>query len=504
MPTVEQRLQRFDKAKERRINWEETYKDALRYTAQRRETFDFHERGEKKNTEIFDSTAISAVQKFASNIQSGMVPPFKKWTKLVPGTEIAPENQAQAAEQLEAVNDTMFKFLHASNFDTQVSESFVDLGMGTGALLVLEGDDANPLNFVAVPLSELYLEEGPYGRIQTVFRQFRMNSRNIKAQWPKGTLPEDTPEDKDIDVIESTIFDEVTKNYEYSVMLKDSKHEVFKEDQKTSPWVVFRWSKMPTEVFGRGPVLDALADIKTLNKTVELLLKSAALKMIPTFVAADDGVINPFNIKIEPGGIIPVAPFGPGGSPLQPLQVGGDINLGQFVIDRMQSRIDDMMFTNPLGDVNLPVKTATEISLRQQDLANRIGSSFGRLQFEFIGPLVNRVLDILDRRGLLPVSLGDIKVDGKAISIDYQSPLAQAQDEEELVNTLRYVETIVGTVGPQMLPMFVNIQEFAKIVSKNLGVSEKLQTSDEQRAQAMQLIAQITQGQQQGGAPVEQ
>jgi len=205
MPTVEQRLKRFEATKKRRINWEETYRDALEFTAQRRDTFDDKETGEKQYTQVFDSTAISAITKFASNLQSGLVPPFKKWIKLTPGANIPEENKSEAEKTLEAITNTMFKYIHTSNFDTQVSESFIDLAMGTGALLVNEGDDSQPLHFIAVPLSELYLEDGKFGQIQTVFRLFKMSVRNIKAQWPKANLPDDLSqlgkEDTEVEVV---------------------------------------------------------------------------------------------------------------------------------------------------------------------------------------------------------------------------------------------------------------------------------------------------------------
>jgi len=504
--TLKDRYARYERAGQRKKNWETTYEDALAYAAQNRETFSEKSKGSTQYDNIFDSTAQNSLMKFASNLQSGLVPPFKKWANLVPGAEIPDQAMEVAAQQLEAITETMFKYIHNSNFDTQISESFIDLGVGTGALLVNDGTDANPLNFVAVPLSEIFLEEGPNGSVKTVFRIFKMPYRNIKQTWAKAKLPTQEAggikEDKDVEILESTIYNPENDNYEYTVDLIDTGSTIIEEVKNVSPWVIFRWATMPGEIYGRGPMLAALPDVKTLNKTVEYLLKSSALKMIPTFLAADDGVLNPYNIKVEPGAIIPTASFGPGGPPLRALEVGGDMNLSQFIIDRMQSRIEDMMFTNPLGDVNLPVKTATEISLRQQELANRIGSSFGRLQFEFIAPLINRILDILEGRGLLPISLQDIKIDGKVISIKHQSPLSQAQDAEELSNTLRYVETLGGVVGQQLLPLFVNMDVFSKLMSDNLGLKTNLVPDKQQREEAVALMAQVS-GLAQQGQPTE-
>jgi len=501
--TAKSRISKEAQARKRRANFDETYKDAMKYTAQHRETFDYHQPGEKKYDRIFDSTGQNALMKFASNVQSGICPTFKKWIKFTPGAEIVPDKVEEAQRQLDLVTDTFFKYLHSSNFDTQISESFIDLGFGTGVLLLNEGDDSSPFNFVAVPLAEVSFLEGPFGRIQDVFRRFKMKRSNIKATWPDAKEPSPAlgadEEDEDIEILESTIYDHDKGTYSYCVDEIKGEANLYEEEMPVSPWIVFRWSAMPGEIYGRGPVLHCMADIKTLNKTTEILLQSAALKSIHTFMAADDGVINPHNIEINVGMIIPTAPWGPGGPPIRALEVGGDVNLTQFVMEKIQRRIEDMMFTNPLGDVNLPVKTATEMSLRSQELANRIGSAFGRLHYELVGPLVNACLAILERRGLLPVSLKDVKVDGRVIKIHYMSPLAQAQDEEEVINAVRYVQTMAGIVGPQAVPLFVDLDEFSSLLGTNLGM-KKLVPTKEKRAEIVGLITQLAQSGLMGGA----
>ena len=65
--------------------------------------------------------------------------------------------------------------------------------------------------------------------------------------------------------------------------------------------------KASNERYGRGPVLYALPDIKTLNKVVELTLKNASISIGGVFTAVDDGVLNPQTISIVPGAVIGVS-----------------------------------------------------------------------------------------------------------------------------------------------------------------------------------------------------
>ena len=84
-----------------------------------------------------------------------------------------------------------------------------------------------------------------------------------------------------------------------------------------SPFISFRWLKGAGEIYGRSPVMTALPDIKTVNKVVELVLKNASISVTGIWQADDDGVLNPANIQLVPGSIIPKAVGSAGLTPLQ-------------------------------------------------------------------------------------------------------------------------------------------------------------------------------------------
>lgn len=507
-------LKRFKNAQKRKHNWDTTYREALQYAAPQRETFYDYEPGVKKNQpdKVFDSTALSAMQKFASNMQSSLLPPMKKWIKLVPGTQIKENNREKATKQLEQINDTMFRAINNSNFDTQVSESFLDLAIGTGALLVLKGTDKQPLRFVSVPLAELFLEEGPNGIITTAFRRHKMPARNIMETWDDAKLPDnlksyvDSNPDKDVKLIDATmpakvtvksktakgnVIEKTVDGFRYVVIDERSGEVIVKREQRSSPWIIFRWSVMPNEIYGRGPLLLSLADVKTINKTKELILKNASIKTAGAWTVADDGIININNIRIKPGAKIPVSanPGSINGPTIAPLAMPGDFNVAQLVLQDLRTSINEMMFTDPFGSLDLPVRTATEMMLRQQELSKRIGSAFGRIQFELITPLVNRVLFVLEEMG--QVDLNDFRVDGEFIAIEHISPLAQAQDQEELTSMMRYAEILTGTFGPQVAMMLLKPDKFSAKAAEFLNIPADIVPSEAEFEQLKKLLGQV-------------
>lgn len=520
MASAEAIIKRFKKAQGVKTNWAETYEDALDYAAPGRNTFDEEFPGQEKTNKgkVFDSTAISAMHKFASNIQSSLTPSMRSWIKLQPGATV--DDTTEARETLAEITDTMFAHINNSNFDTQIAESYLDLSIGTGALLVQKGpSQSRPLQFTNVPLSQLFLEEGPHGRVDVAFRKHKVALRNIIDMWPDGSLNDELQErmerkpDDQINLIEATIPDKVQvfnrqidameeiDGYRYIVVAENQAHVIVEREQRSSPWVIFRWSALPGEMYGRGPVLQALPDIKTINKTKELLLKAASIGTFGMYTATDNDVMNVENIKFGPGVIIPVESNAGGvrGASLAPLTTSSDVNLAQIVINDLRQSINEMLFAEPLGPVDLPVKTATEVSLRQQELSKRIGSAFGRLQFELITPLINRVLDLLDEQGL--IDIGPYRVDGNVIAIQHISPLALAQNEEEFSNMLRYAETLTNLFGPQIALGLLNPDVFSRVAADKLNVPQEVVPTEQQFEVLKQALSQ--QAAQGGAGPAQ-
>lgn len=505
-------LKKYRTAKKRKSSFETLYKEALTYVAPHREAFNHDVEvnpGQAKDGKnlVFDSTAIDASQKFTSNLQSSIVPPMRVWSHLKPGPQM--KDDKNLTDTLDQITKVLFSALANSNFDTQVSESFQDLCIGTGALLAMKGDRNRPFNFVNVPLHQLYFEEGPNGIPNTAYRCWQIEAQNIQPTWPDAKLSLELKEiirekpETLVTIVEATYPAEVEivtpqgkrrmQGYKYTVIDEKRSTALVEREQRSSPWIIFRWSTLPGEVYGRGPALIALPDIKTINKTKELLLKSASIAIFGMWTGVDDGVANWQNVKFGPAVIIPVAANEGSiqGPSLAPLKPPGDVNLAQIVIEDLRTSINNIMFADPLGPIDLPVKTATEVSLRQQDLAKRIGSAFGRLQYELLQPLVNRLLDILDELGL--VDLGDFRVDGNIIAIEHVSPLAQAQGEEEVTSILRYLEVITGLYGPETLQIAAPVDRFVKEVAPRLNVPPAMVPTPEEFEAAKQAALQLAQ-----------
>ena len=509
--TVEQILQRHKIAQARKDDFRSLYEDAMEFALPQRNLYggEYESKvgGKKKMSRVFDSTAINSTQRFANRLQSGIFPPQRKWCRLEPGSEIPMERRTQAQNLLDQYSDKMFAVLKQSNFDIAMGEFLLDLSVGTSVMLVQKGDAVNPINFIPVPQYLVAFEEGANGQVDNVYRKMRIKGESIHQQWKDAEIPPDLQKQimdkptEEIDLIEATVYNYDRGDFGYYVIHEKSKTMLVYRKKKTSPWVVSRYMKVAGEIYGRGPVLTALPDIKTLNKTKELLLKNASLAITGVYTAADDGVLNPATIKITPGAIIPVARNGgPQGEALKPLPRAGDFNISQLVINDLVQSIKRTLLDESLPPDNMSARSATEVVERMKELAQNLGSAFGRLINETMIPLVTKILEVMDEDGMIVLPL---RVNGLEVRVAPVSPLAMAQNMDEINNIMQFMQIAQG-LGPEG-QMAIKAGAAIDYIADKLGVPAAVRASAEERAAMMQNMAQMAQQAQQvqqgGGQP---
>tara|TARA_R100001510_G_C7655260_1_gene214346 strand:+ start:1991 stop:3571 length:1581 start_codon:yes stop_codon:yes gene_type:complete len=508
-------LNQYKKAEARKSLWRDIYEECYEYALPQRNLYDGYYEGnvpgQRKMSKVFDSTAIHSTMRFANRIQSALFPPYKNWVKLNPGEEIPEDRQVDVQLALDRMNETMFSVLRQTNFDVAIGEFLLDLCVGTACMLILPGkSDEKPINFIPVPQYLISFDEGPDGEVENVYRKLRLKNSVITRQFEDATIPADLQQKIDrkpddfTEFVEATMFDPETNKYNYCVVYKKTSDKIVERTYKTMPWVVSRYMKVAGEIYGRGPLLTAMPDIKTLNKTVELLLKNASINIAGVYTASDDGVLNPNTVRIAPGAIIPVARnAGPQGPSLTPLARSGDVNLSQLVINDLRLNVKKILLDESLPPENMSARSATEIVERMKELSQNLGSAFGRLISEAVLPIVTRTLSVMDDKGLIALPL---KMNGLEVSVQPTSPLAVAASNEEVQTAMSFIQ-LAGQLGPSG-QMAVNIDRAADYIADKLGVPTELRTTPQEREamaaqmmQAQMMQAQAAQGQAQGPAP---
>lgn len=340
---------------------------------------------------LFDATASDAADNLAASIYSLLTPPESLWVSLVPEGPDSPDAVAATMALRANLND--------SNFYTTIHQCYMDLIiLGTACLFMAENPigAASAFSFTAIPMRDIAILNG------AVFHTATMPAREVMEKYPSWTPPANLRDtikqdpETPLRLVQSLIGNDFVAWLDVGGDIENNIVATGKFE--TNPYIIFRWSVASGELYGRGPVLRALPDIKTANKVVELVLKNATIAVSGIWQADDDGVINLSNINLTPGAIIPKAV---GSSGLTPLATGADFDVSQIILKDLRERIRHALLADRLGLLSEKEMTATEILARNADMVRILGATYGRLLHEFIRPLVERGLQILSRRGVI-------------------------------------------------------------------------------------------------------
>jgi len=490
---------RYKKAQTHKEQWRAIYEEAYEYALPMRNLYDgYYEQstpGQNKMKRVFDSTAIHSTARFANRLQSSLFPPQRAWCRLSPGNEIPQEREIETQQDLDFYSERMFSVMNQSGFDLAMGEFLLDLAVGTAVMLIQPGDELTPIRYTAIPSYHVTFDEGPNGNVDTVYRKFRRPFRVIDKEWPDAEMPEEMirkyQEDPTemVELLEAT-YTEDNKIY-YCLMAMEDDYKLVNRTLKSFPFVISRYMKASNERYGRGPILYCLPDIKTLNKVVELTLKNASISIGGVFTAVDDGVLNPQTISIVPGAVIGVSSNGgPRGPSLAPLPRSGDANLSQIVANDLRANIKKTLLDEGLTPDNMSARSATEINARLSDLAQNLGSAFGRLISETMHPIVRRTLELMDEMGMIELPL---KVNGLEVKVTPVSPLAMANNMEKVSEIMQFMQ-VSQALGPQAQTL-LRMDAVGDYLADQLGIPAELRTTPQERQQIQQELLQAAQAQ---------
>jgi hypothetical protein len=482
-------LKRRGKAAERKELWRSTYADAYRFAMPSRETFHWYTEGQVRNNVLYDSTLQESTYTAANTMCALLFPGWTRWAELTPGGDI--DKRKITPEILAGLrNDTeiFFDYLNHSNFAQVANEMALDLMVGTGAMDFDEGDDQNPFVFSAVPSSTIEIEEGPNGEVETTFMLRKPTGRNLLRMYA-GLEEIDLPDtlaqkirekpDEPVEVVQAEVYHPETKKYYGIVIVCEDKAIIWRYDYGPScPRIVARATKTAGEAYGRGRVLLALSDARTLDKMQEFVLRHSALSVAPPVTGVSDGVLNPYTAVLAPNTILPVATNDNGNPSLRVLDIGGNFAITENLMTDLRQRVRrTMLGPEPTEGA---VRSATEVSVNDRNRLWAMNGEMGRIQAEWLAKVVRRGVYILQRRGII----SKYKVDGRQVNIKYTSPFAQtqgAQDALAVQNTMSAMAMLGPEVAAQLLVQEMKVENLPKFFMEKFGGDMGLLRTEEEK-----------------------
>lgn len=507
-----------------RGTWEDHWQEILDYVMPRKADITFKRtKGEKRAEILFDSTAITASNLLAASLQGTLTSPSLQWFNIKLKEEQL--NQDRGVQLwLEDCSKRMYEVFNETNFNSEVHEMYLDLvTIGTGALFVEEGNKGfveSKIHFNTMHIAEYYIQENVQGYVDTLYRKYKLSARQAVQEFGEDNLGEKVLKaaaekpDKMFNFIHAV---EPLEDYERAMgkgatKLPFHSCHVCEEDKMVVrgggynefPYLVPRWTKATGEIFGRSPSYNALPDIKTLNKAVEIGLKAWAKAIDPPLLVQDDGVIG--RVRMTPGGITVVR----NDAAIKPLQIGSNWQITDLKENQLRTAIRQAYYSDQLQLQEGPQMTATEVQVRYELMQRLLGPTLGRFQSEFLNPLIERVFNIMFRaNALAPVP--EI-AEGQSLQVEFIGPLARSQRMEEAVAVERLYQLgmQLAQADPNILDLFDN-DTAIRLRADLLGVPKtvlrgpaEVEQIRRQRAQQQQMQQQMMMAQQQAEVDASQ
>jgi len=408
----------------------------------------------------YDSTGLFAAELAAHFVSGVMMSPATEWMHLK--FENEEHNKIEEArEWLEECNDLMLKAFARSNFYSEAAESVLDyIAFGSGSLFREEQPQSlfRPVKgfrgflFSCDRIGRYVIGVGVDGSVDTEIRTFSMTARTAELKWGSENFPDEMKKalvndiDKAFPILHSispravgSIKDLRPTNKEMpyaSVWVeKDSKTELFEGGYHEFPASVARYKVVPGELWGRGRGELAFSDIRTLNTLKEIYLQDLALKAKPPIMELSDSVIG--ERRIIPGGKIVVKSPRTGRvqDVFAPFMTGSNAPDVKDTIQGLQDSIKQIFFVQQilaLLEVQKPEMTAYEFAQKLQLLYRLAGPAYGKLDRDFLAPVVESCFEMMLRRDAFP-SPPEVLLETGAVIITYFSnPLSQAQQQGDV------------------------------------------------------------------------
>ena len=510
MAEIDQRaavlMKRFGSLKTYRSNWESHWQEIGDFVAPNKGNITKKRTHGDKNTErIFDGTAQFAAELMASSMHGMLTNSGTPWFSLR-YTDDEFETDDTSKEWLEAATDTMYVEIGRSNFHEAINELYFDLVTFGTAVMFVDTDKEGTLRFSTRHISECYVSEDEFGRVDTVFREFKMPARAAVAQFGEENITQrllKKSQDDPYEMVE--LLHVVMPRYERDTVKIDAKNKPVASiyldpgDKKIIsesgfdefPYMVPRFRKASYENgYGRSPAMTALADIKMLNEMSKAVIQAAQLQIHPPLLVPDDGFILP--VRTVPGGLN----FYRSGTRdrIEPLNIGANNPLGENQLEQRRTAIRAAFYVDQLVTGNRPGMTATEVIQKSTEKMRILAPLTGRLQSELLRPLIDRIFNLITKKkGFAPAPE---TMAGNEIDIEYVSPLAKAQRQGDIQASLELFQFLAPLmqVDPNVVD-FLDVDGLAKHIIKTTGVPASVVRGAEEvaaiREQKQQMQAQM-------------
>ncbi len=458
-------------------------------------------RGDKRHNNIYDSTGTRALRVLAAGMMAGMTSPARPWFRLAtPDPDLMQYDPVKL--WLNKCAQIMREIYARSNTYRSLHMLYEELGAFGTAVTIIRPDFNDVIRHYPLTCGEYAIASSARGEVNTIYREVPMTiaqvveqfgldnvSKNVKNQYDRNNLDQwitvmhaiEPRKEKDREYGKRDAMNMPFKSC-YFELAGEGDELLSESGYKEFPALAPRWSVSGGDIYGNGPAMEALGDIRQLQH--EQLRKAQGIDY-----QTKPPLQMPLSMKNSeydslPGGVAWIDPSSPNGEIKTQFQV--NLNLQHLLMDiqDVRERINGTfyadLFLMMANDTRSGI-TATEVAERHEEKLLMLGPVLERLHNEMLSPMIEVTFAQMIEAGIAPPPPKELQ--GVDLNIEFVSTLAQAQRAIGVGS----VDRLLGTVGSvaQMKPEVldkVNADEIVDMYADMLGVDPRLIVGDEQVA----------------------
>ena len=439
--------------------------------------------GEERGANIIDPTGVMAFIEMASGLSINLFPPGQRFYNVIMSDRRL--NDIESVKRtLGLITDISHEKRANSNFMLEANETLRALSVfGTGNTFS-EWVPGIGLNYRDYDIGQYVITENSKGRIDGVKIRYPYTVRQASQEWGDNAgktvvkLMEEPKnhnnilwflrvvrprEDRNRNLSDflNMPFESFDVSIQDAVIVNEGGFEEF-------PYAIPRWTKSSGEVWGRGQGTFALPAVRALQTERRDLIEcgnkwnNPPLEVLETFEG---------EVRVTPGALNYVTAKGT----VNAIDEGvrGNFPISKDIVEMDREEVKKLAFNDvfvQLRDLKGDRRNELEIRERLAEGLQRLGPPIGRLQEEWLSPLVTRDIKLLERNGELPLLPREMQ--DKSFKIEYVGRLALELKSQQSIGFQRWV-----AIGAEMDGVFagttdnINVDGGFRRLGENLGVA---------------------------------
>lgn len=464
-------------------------------------------KGEKRHNQIYDNTGTRALRTLAAGMMAGMTSPARPWFRLTTSDPDLDES-AGVKEWLADVQRIMQMIYAKSNTYRALHSMYEELGAFGTATCIIQDDFKNVMHMHTLTAGEYAIATDYKGQVNTLYREFQLTVAQMVAEFGKSACSVGVQNLYDRGALDKwvTVMHSIEPRQDRNASKRDAKNmawrscyfelggdreRILRESGfKTFPALGPRWATSGGDIYGNGPGMEALGDIKQLQheqlrKAQGIDYKTKPPLQVPTAMKARE-------LDTLPGGISYVDMASATGGIRTAFETNLDLSHLLLDIQDVRERINKSFYADlflMLANSNNPQMTATEVAERHEEKLLMLGPVLERLQNEILDPLIENTFAKMVSAGIVPPAPPELQ--NMELNVEYVSMLAQAQRAIATNSIDRFVNNLgaVASIKPEVLDK-LDVDKWADTYADMLGVDPELIVPGDQVALIRQQRAQ--------------